>query len=358
MKLNAKKAKKIAGDAKKTAEAAELVYIQENSLNICRKRHGRGFMYFKENKKITNPNQLKRFKALVIPPAWKDVKISPLPNSHLQVIGKDNKGRKQYRYHPLWNKVRNSTKFFRMQAFGEALPQIRNQVSKDLNQQKMTQTKCLALVIRLMEETHIRIGGTHYAKENESYGLSTLRDKHVKELKTEIKFEFTGKKGIKHSVGLKDKKLQKLVLQCEEIPGWELFQYYDEDGQHHHIDSGMVNNYIKEIAGKNFTAKDFRTWSASKIFLKKITTSELPETEKEREKNVREACSFSAEKLRNTRSVCRNYYIHPALIQKYLNGSLTDEIQKSKPISTIQKLDKTENLLLQLIKDYSFKIEE
>src|SRR5699024_2984005 len=228
-------------------------------------------MYFEDDKKIKDPQALKRFKELVIPPAWENVRICPFTNGHLQVIGLDDKGRKQYRYHPQWNQIRNSTKFFRMLAFGESLSAIRTQVKKDLKQPKMTKRKCLALVISLMEETHIRIGSDYYAQKNQSYGLSTMRDKHVKHPGDSIKFEFTGKKGVKQSVEVADERLQKLIIQCEEIPGWELFQYYDEDGEHHTIDSGMVNEYLHEISGNAFTAKDFRTWAASKIFLEEIS---------------------------------------------------------------------------------------
>lgn len=357
MKLHPRQAKKIVGDPEKTASAVDLIYIAEDQLTIHRKRHGRGFMYFEEGKKIKNAQAIKRFKALVIPPAWEEVRICPLAHGHLQVIGKDSKGRTQYRYHPHWNKIRNSTKFFRMIAFGEALSAIRKQVQKDLRKRKMTKRKCLALVIRLMEETHIRIGSNYYASKNKSYGLSTMRDKHVKHSGNSIKFEFTGKKGVKHSVEVEDKRLQRLVIQCEEIPGWELFQYYDEDGEHHTIDSGMVNAYIQEISGDAFTAKDFRTWAASKVFLEAIIEMEDPETKTGREKNVVEACNISAQELGNTRTVCRNYYIHPALINKYLSGTLLSYLEAEKSSSNIKELDEIEQVMLHIIEDYSFEID-
>lgn len=355
MKLYPQKARKIIGDAKKTAAAVDLIYTTEDDLSILRKPHGRGFMYFEENQKITDKQRIKRFKNLVIPPAWKEVKICENPKGHLQAIGKDSKERLQYKYHPLWSKVRNSTKFFRMVAFAKALGPIRKQVKKDLKQKQMTQTKCLALVIRLMEQTHIRIGNNYYAKENQSYGLSTMRDKHVKDGKDEFRFEFTGKKGVRQTVKLTDKKLQKLVIQCEEIPGWELFQYYDEAGNRQRIESGMVNDYIQAISNQEFTAKDFRTWAASKIFLKKIIEFKEVDAKKEKEKNIMEACSLSAEKLGNTRSVCKNYYIHPALIKGYLSG----ELKKYKSVSnkTNSYLDSVEKMLLKIIENYSFEIE-
>lgn len=359
MKLKSQQAKRILGDSEMTAKAANLIYMGDNQLTIHRKRQGRGFTYFEDGKKIIDPERLKYFKSLVIPPAWKNVRICPLPNGHIQALGEDHKGRKQYRYHPLWNKIRNSTKFFKMGAFGEALTTIRKRVKKDLSQSKMTKTKCLALVIRLMENTHIRIGSDYYAQENKSYGLTTMRDKHVKDSEGTIKFEYKGKKGVRHSVEVEDKRLQKLVIQCEEIAGWELFQYYDEEGKHHTIDSGMVNAYIREISGDSFTAKDFRTWAASKTFLEKITQLEVPKSKKKRKKNVIEACSYSAQKLGNTRNVCRKYYIHPALIEKYLSGNLREQLKKEEKLSIkLSGLDETEELMLHNIKNYSFKIDE
>lgn len=356
MKLKPTQTEKIVGNLIKTASVVNLVYTTEDQLTISRKRHGRGFMYFENQNKITDAKALKRFKALVIPPAWEQVRISPLINGHLQVLGKDAKGRKQYRYHPDWNKIRNSTKFFRMSAFGEALPKIREEVSQDLKQTKMNKRKCLALIIRLMEETHIRIGNDYYAETNKSYGLSTMRDKHLTHLEDTIRFEFKGKKGVNQSVDLKDKRLQKLVMQCEEIPGWELFQYYDENGEHHKIDSGTVNAYIQEISGHTFTSKDFRTWAASKIFLKSILDFEKTETKKERKKAIAEACAISARKLGNTPTVCKNYYIHPALMEKYLVGQLkSDATTKSKAKSI--GLDETEVKMLHIIENYSFEIE-
>ena len=358
MKLKPKQAAKIASTPRKTAEAADLVYVYEDQLTILRKRQGRGFTYFENAKKICDRKEINRFKSLVIPPAWVEVRICPFKNGHLQALGKDEKGRTQYRYHSLWNQIRSSTKFFRMLAFGEVLPAIRKQVKKDLKNKVMHKEKCIALVIRLMEETHIRIGNAYYAKRNSSYGLSTLRRKHVKHEASGLTFNFTGKKGIKQSVALEDKKLQKLVIQCEEIPGWELFQYYDEEGEHHSIDSGMVNSYIQRVSGGNFTAKDFRTWSASKIFLKTLLSFDKTDIQKEKEKNITEACRISAQELGNTQSVCKNYYIHPALISKYNKGEITEESSHRKTIRKIKGLDDTENYLMDLISNYVFDIVE
>lgn len=358
MKLKPKQSAKIANTPQKTAEAADLVYVHEDQFSIIRKRHGRGFTYFKNDQKITNKKELDRFKSLVIPPSWAEVRICSLKNGHLQALGKDEKGRTQYRYHPLWNQIRSSTKFFRMSAFGKALPTIRKQVEKDLKNKVMHKEKCIALVIRLMEETHIRIGNAYYAKKNRSYGLSTLRRKHVKYKDSALIFNFTGKKGVKQSVTLEDEKLQKLVIQCEEIPGWELFQYYDEEGEHHSIDSGMVNSYIQRVSGESFTAKDFRTWSASKIFLETLLSFDKTEIQKEKEKNITEACRISAQELGNTQSVCKNYYIHPALISKYIKGEIAEESSRRKKIHKIKGLDDSENYLMDLISNYAFDIVE
>lgn len=357
MKLKPKQAEKIAEDPIKSAELVDLVYLKEDQLSIIRRRHGRGFVYLKNGKKLTDKKTIERIKSLVIPPAWEDVRISPLPKSHLQVMGKDAKDRKQYRYHPHWEAVRNGTKFFRMSAFGKSLPKMRIVVAEDLKQKTMTKRKCLALVIRLMEETHIRVGNEQYAQNNKTYGLSTLRDKHIDQSAGKFHFNFIGKKGKEYSVPLESKRLQKLVIQCQEIPGWELFQYFDEDGEHQSIDSGMVNAYIQEISDSSFTSKDFRTWAASKIFLSTLTTFEKPESDSEIKSQVIQACDVAAESLGNTRSVCRNYYIHPAIIEKYEDGELSDFVDGFKSSKSSEtELDAIEKGLLKIIEGYQFEI--
>lgn len=356
MKLTSKQAARIADDTVKTAAAAQLVYTTEDQLSIIRKPHGRGFVYFESDIKITDESSLARFKSLVIPPAWIDVRISSNLDSHLQVTGRDSKGRKQYRYHPRWNQVRNSTKFFRMIAFGEALPALRKQIERDITRKKMDRKKVLALVVSLMEETHIRIGSDEYARKNKTYGLSTMRSRHLIDDDGEMRFRFVGKKGKKHNVLLKDKKLRKLVMQCEEIPGWELFQFWDEDGNHQSIDSGMINDYIQEITSNSFTAKDFRTWAASKIFLETIVAFDEPETQKDRAQNIVEACNRAASELGNTRTVCKNYYIHPAVVQAYEKGQL--EKYRNPESKFSDELEPSEKFLLNIIENYSFNIPE
>tara|TARA_R110002020_G_scaffold154579_2_gene334565 strand:+ start:217 stop:1293 length:1077 start_codon:yes stop_codon:yes gene_type:complete len=345
--------KKVLEDPTQAAELANLVYVTEKKLTIQRHRHGRGFYYTKNGKKIKSKSDIKRFKSLVIPPAWTDVYITPLKNGHLQVVGRDEKNRKQYRYHPHWSQIRNKTKFFKMAEFGKTLPKVRKQIEKDLKRPKMDKQKCLAVVLHLMEETHIRIGNSYYAKENKSYGLSTMRTKHLDVLENKLLFEFEGKKGKKHRISIKDERLQNLVLQCEEIPGWELFQYYDENGEHHSIDSGMVNDYLHDITGDIFSAKDFRTWAASKIAFETLHNLGIEEDEKQNKKNILTAFDAAAEGLGNTRAVCRQYYVHPILIDKYEDSSIASYFKKLDTIRNTPKfLSTTETVLLDLLNEY------
>ncbi|QNJ98917.1 DNA topoisomerase IB [Constantimarinum furrinae] len=360
MVIHAPQVKKILDNPVEAAKMANLIYITEKKLTIKRHRHGRGFYYTRNKEKIKSKTDLKRIKSLVIPPAWEDVRITHLKNGHLQVVGRDEKNRKQYQYHPAWSEIKNKTKYFKMTAFGAVLPKIRSQIEADLKLKTMTKRKCLALVLRLMEETHIRIGNAYYAKKNKTYGLSTMRMKHLDVLKHKIKFEFVGKKGKKHAVEVKDKKLRKLVMQCEEIPGWELFQYYDENGKHHSIDSGMVNDYIQEISGEHFSAKDFRTWAASKLFFEYLYEAGIPKTKKELKSNILSAYDAAASGLGNTRAVCRKYYVHPILPQKYEDGSIEFYLKKlnhESDIETIPHFSRTETVLLQLLKQYKITLD-
>lgn len=353
MVIKAPQVKKILKDPKKAAQVANLIYITENKLTIQRHRHGRGFYYTYKGDKVADKKSLRRFKELVIPPAWEDVRITHLQNGHLQVVGRDEKNRKQYRYHPHWSQLRNKTKFFKMASFGNILPTVRAQVERDLKLPKMNKRKCLALVLRLMEETHIRIGNDYYAQRNKTYGLSTLRTKHLNIDRNQFRFSFTGKKGKKHSVTVRNKKLRKLIMQCQDIPGWELFQYYDEDGKHHSIDSGMVNDYIRELSGDFFTAKDFRTWAASKIFYETLYESGIPESAKDRKSAILEAYDTAAEGLGNTRTVCKKYYIHPMLPESYESGAIKKYFRiLDESSSTDPHLSLTETTLLQLFSEY------
>lgn len=351
--------RKLLYEPERMVEKVNLKYITEDQLSILRKRRGKGFSYLLKGKPITQKEELQRIKKLVIPPAWNNVKISPMPNSHLQVVGMDIKERKQYLYHPEWLRIRNEVKFYKMFSFGKKLPLIRQRVDADLRQKGWPETKVMALILKLMEETHIRIGSNIYAKQNKTYGLSTLRSKHVNILKDKIHFEFTGKKGIKHKVSVKNKKLVKLVSQCEEIPGWHLFQYYDKNGQKKSVDSGMVNEYIQDISGDSFTAKDFRTWSASMVFFDTLREIGISKNEKLVKENLVTAFEATSLALRNTRNVCKKYYVHPLLISKYEDGSLEKAFRHAESISEETGLfSASEHAFLNLIKDYHPNISE
>jgi len=350
----------IMSDPHEAVKLANLRYVSENHLSIERKKIGRGFAYYKKETKISDPKTLDRIKKLVIPPAWKNVRITHFPNGHLQVVGRDEKERKQYLYHQTWSKIKNQTKFFKMTSFGDMLPKIRKQVNKDLDLDGMPKRKVLALIIRLMEETHIRVGNQYYAKNNKTYGLSTFRTRHVKTFKEGLKFEFIGKKGKEHSITVEDRKLVDLINQCEEIPGWELFKFYSENGEKQSIDSGMINEYIHEISGDMFSAKDFRTWSATKIFFETLIALGYTEDEKENKKNILEGFDAAAEGLGNTRTVCRSYYVHPKVIETYETGEITSYFEKVKEEKgpKYAQLSETEKAIHKLIKDYKIEIED
>lgn len=358
MNISSEEAKTLLKDPAEAAAMADLIYISEDSLDIQRKKVGRGYAYYRNGQKITNSAKISRFKKIVIPPGWQDVRICHLPHGHLQVVGKDDQGRKQYLYHPSWSKLRNQTKFFKMSAFGKVLPKIRKQVEKDLDLPEINKRKVIALVIRLMEETHIRIGSGYYAKKNQTYGLSTLRTRHVKTYEDKIQFDFTGKKGKQHSISIKDKKLIKLVNQCEEIPGWELFKFYDEDGKKDAIDSGMINEYIREVTNDLYSAKDFRTWSATKIFFETLKDIGYTEDEKQNKKNILTAYDAAAKGLGNTRTVCRSYYVHPHVVALYENGGIVPFFQKIKSDveTNYASLSEVEKVLLKMISEYEIEV--
>jgi len=345
-------------DPYEAIDFANLSYVSEEKLSISRKKVGRGFSYIYKGERLRDKKTIKRIKSLVIPPAWQEVRITHLKKGHLQVVGRDEKNRKQYIYHPIWSKLRNETKFFKMAAFGKNLPKIRKQVDKDLDLPEMNRRKVLALILRLMEETHIRIGNQYYAKKNKTYGLSTFRSRHLKTYKNQIKFEFIGKKGKEHSVTVKNKQLIKLVNQCEEIPGWELFKFYDENGEKHAIDSGMINDYIHEISGDLFSAKDFRTWSATKIFFETLRELGYTKEEKQNKKNMLQAFDASAEGLGNTRAVCRSYYVHPKVVNSYESGEIEPYFSeiKSEDKPDYISLSETEKVILKMIKNYEVNI--
>jgi DNA topoisomerase I len=324
LQLPRRKIKAILKDAEKAAEAVQLVYVSDTQQGITRKKQGQEFEYYVDGKKVTDELTLGRIKKLVLPPAWENVWICNLENGHLQATGIDTLKRKQYRYHSLWNSLRNQTKFYRMYEFGKVLPNIRLHLEKDLALPGLPQRKVLAAIVSLMERTHIRVGNSMYEKLYGSFGLTTLKDKHVDIKGSSLNFSFKGKKGVYHDIHIKSPRLSKIVKQCQDIPGKELFQFIDDDGTRHSVDSGMVNSYIHEISEGDFTAKDFRTWAgtvhAFMAFLEIGFSEEITATQTK--KNVVEVLDKVSQHLGNTRTVCKKYYVHPLIIELYENRSL------------------------------------
>jgi DNA topoisomerase-1 len=313
-------------DYKKSAELSHLTYVSDSDEGIKRVKSGKTFKYYFKNKKISDTKTLSRIQHLVIPPAWVDVWICADENGHIQVTGYDAKNRKQYRYHSSWSILRDQTKFFRIMDFANSISKMRSRINEHLAQRINSKTKVLAAVISIMETTSIRVGNSIYEKLYASYGLSTMQDKHVKIIGDEVNFYFKGKKGIYHRIHLKSKKLAKIVSQCKDIPGKELFQYYDEVGNKHTICSGEVNSYIREISGGDFTSKDFRTWNGTVKCLEAFIHLGFGENASQNKKIMNEAIDMVASQLGNTRSVCKKHYIHPQILSHFETGMLNTYI--------------------------------
>jgi DNA topoisomerase-1 len=305
-----------------SAKAAGLRYVTDNSLGFRRRKNGKRFVYLDLAGKIIRHSEvIRRIKGLTIPPAWRDVWICPLPNGHLQATGRDARGRKQYRYHPRWRDVRDQTKYEKMLAFAKQLPAIRQQIENDLALPGLPRQKILATVVRLLETGMMRVGNEEYVRQNNSFGLATLRSHHVEVLGPKVRFDFRGKSGVKHCFDLNDHRLGRIIKRCQELPGHELFQYIDEKGERCTIDSADVNEYLRTIAGDDFSTKDFRTWAGTVL----AATALIEVTgEKPAKKNIARAIGQVARQLGNTTAVCRKCYIHPAVIESYQNGSLTE----------------------------------
>lgn len=321
-------------DAQASAKAVGLSYVSDTKPGITRKIISRKFAYFTaDGKRIRNAEEIKRINALVIPPAYRDVWICTSPNGHLQATGRDARGRKQYRYHPRWREIRDATKYERMLAFGSALPLLRRKIDAHLKLPGMPREKILATVVRLLESTLIRVGNEEYAKENRSYGLTTLRSRHVDIQGDTIRFEFRGKSGKEHKVNISDPRLAKVIRRCMDLPGQELFQYVEEDGSHRSIDSADVNDYLRELTGSEFTAKDYRTWAGS--ILAMIELLKLPfSSEAQAKADIVLTIKAVARRLGNTAAICRKCYVHPALLDAYAQGQLT--IAESKRQARLQ----------------------
>lgn len=349
IRLTNKKLNKLLFDTAKSAEAVNLVYVNSSDPGITRIKADKGFVYKRNNKIVRDEDTLLRIKRLVIPPAWENVWICNSANGHLQVTGTDKMGRKQYKYHPLWNTLRNHTKFNHLSDFGKTLPAIRQRLQKDLSQKGLPLTKVLATIVSLMQLTCIRIGNSMYEKLYGSFGLTTLKDQHVKINGSELKFSFKGKKGVYHDISMKSKKLANIVKQCRDIPGKELFQYYDGNGDRKSVDSGMVNNYIKEISGGNYTAKDFRTWEGTLQALEVFKNMPPPATITESKRKIVEALDIVAKKLGNTRTVCKKYYVHPIVIDLYTTSTLIKFIGEQPVEPKINALNSDEKILLKIL---------
>lgn len=336
VQLSHKEFLKIDKDYSQAAKVADLRYVNDKDPGIQRLKKGQGFTYIYDGQPLNDEKELERIKKLAIPPAWTNVWICPKANGHIQATGFDLRNRKQYRYHELWHTLRNETKFHRLYEFGKLLPSLRLKLEEDFSKKELSEEKVIATVISLMERTYIRIGNNDYEKLYGSYGLTTLKDKHVKIEGDKIRFSFKGKKGIDHDISLRNRKLAKAIQACRDIPGKELFQYYDAEGNKKPIDSGSVNNYIKEATGGDFTAKDFRTWAGTLNILRALKALGEAPSEAECKKNVIAALDEVSKKLGNTRTVCKKYYVHPGIIRLYEENSLEKYL---KELDAIEKPD-------------------
>lgn len=335
-------------------QTSGLVYVTDSQPGIYRKGKPGSFYYTnKEGKRISDGTQLGRINALVLPPAWKEVWIAPKKNGHLQATGIDAAGRKQYKYHAEWTSRRSDSKYFRLLEFGKLLPQARKQIIKDLKRDEFDEKKVLAICLQLMQKTLIRVGNEAYKQLYGSYGLSTLKDKHVEINGNTMKLSFVGKKGVKQEVVLNDKTLSRLVKKCRDIPGQDLFQYYTNGNERKPIDSGMINSYIKEITGNDFTAKDFRTWGGTLEALRQLAICGGSTADKKSKKKVIvEVLDCVAEKLGNTRAVCKSSYVYPLLLQAFENDQLDKYLKEinTAQSDTIKALENDEKVLMRFLK--------
>jgi len=316
-------------DPPAAAKAAGLRYVNDSKPGIRREKAGDAVRYLDaKGATVEDEATLKRIKSLVIPPAWTEVWICPQANGHLQATGRDARGRKQYRYHPKWRNVRDEVKYERMINFGKALPTIRAEVDKALKQPGLPRQKMLATIVYLLEATMMRVGNEEYARTNKSFGLTTLRNRHVKVDGSDVEFKFRGKSGVYHKIHVHDRRLARIIRSTRDLPGQELFQYLDEDGETHSIDSSDVNDYLRTITGEDYTAKDFRTWSGTVLAALALQEFEKFDSETQAKKNIVRAIESVAEKLGNTPSICRKCYVHPAVLDAYLEGSVLEALRE------------------------------
>jgi len=320
------------------AKEAGLQYVSDERTGYRRRAKGKHFEYFDtEGKPIRDEQRVLRIKRLAIPPAWTDVWICPSPNGHVQATGRDARRRKQYRYHERWREVRDENKFDRLSMFAEALPKIRRRVAQDMKLPGLSRRKVLATIVRLLERTFIRVGNDEYARENKSFGLTTLKNRHVKVRGAKMRFRFRGKSGVQQEVDITDRRVANIIAKCQDLPGQDLFQYLDEDGGIQDITSEDVNEYLGQIAGEDFTAKDFRTWGGTVLAAIALSKQEEFETKKQAKSNIKTAICAVAELLGNTPAVCRKCYVHPVIVEAYLNrtriGGLNGNTESLEPPS-------------------------
>jgi DNA topoisomerase-1 len=327
-------------DPEESAEEAGLRYVTDTERGVTRRRAGKGWAFYNaDGSRITDEKRIAWFRRLAIPPAWTHVWICPDRRGHLQATGRDAKGRKVYRYHPRWREVREEAKYGRMLAFARALPQIRKRVEEDLARPGLPREKVLAAVVALLERTRIRVGNEEYARDNRSFGLTTLRDRHARITGGKVTFQFKGKSGKEHAIELADRRLARIVGRCQDIPGQQLFQYLGDDGERHGIASDDVNAYLHEIAGEHFTAKDFRTWAGTVLAAMALQEFREFDSAAEAKKNVVRAIESVAEKLGNTPAVSRASYVHPQVIDAYLEGDLLREARREADRKLTEELD-------------------
>jgi DNA topoisomerase-1 len=350
----AKKKVQLISDPQEAAEAANLVYVSDEEPGIRRRRSGKGFRYISpEGKPIKDKATLERVKSLAIPPAYTDVWISPLEDGHIQATGRDAKGRKQYRYHPRWAEVRDQTKFHRMRLFGEALPAMRERIAADMRLRGLPREKVLATVVQLLGTTFIRIGNPEYVKANDSFGLTTLLDNHVEIEGKKLSFEFRGKSGKEQAVSLTDKRLARIVKQCQDVPGQQLFQYIDDQDVSPPVTSSDVNDYIREVAGSEFTAKDFRTWGGTTLAVMEFYELGPCDNDTQLKKNTVQMIKSVSDKLGNTQAVCRKYYVHPAIAEAYSSGELLTLLEKHRAEGElVDGLYPEERTVMALLREY------
>jgi DNA topoisomerase-1 len=342
----------IKADPVDSAKAVGLRYVSDEIRGFGRKKKGKDFDYFDEKgKRLRNPAHLARIKSLVIPPAWTEVWICPYENGHLQATGRDARGRKQHRYHPRWREVRDETKYARMIAFAKSLPRIRKRIHQDLKLRGLSKNKVLATIVKLLEVSLIRVGNEEYARDNKSYGLTTLQDRHAKVRGGKVTFKFRGKSGKDHDISIEDPHLARIVKSCQDLPGQDLFQYFDESGKQQDVKSEDVNEYLRTIVGEEFTAKDFRTWAGTVLAAMALQEFEKVGNQRQARKNILRAIEAVSERLGNTPSVCRKCYVHPAVLDSYMDGTLLETLQRraQAEVRALQHMQPEEGLVLGLL---------